>query len=236
VKKYTVIIPAAGQGKRLKPLTDKIPKSMVRVGNSTILEIQLNSLPDDKIKEIVFIVGHAKEIFIEYVNKLNLKHKYYFVHNKEYESTNCAYSLFQAKDFFNDGFIYFNSDLLLKRENILSIFNQESDNVAGARKNTSYTTDLQKLYVNGGAIEKWSLHLDGANAEVMGPIKLCADDAKQLLLFYNSLSENRKKELHCFSLFSERVENILFKPVYFSDGSWVEIDTPEDLQIASEMF
>ena len=90
--------------------------------------------------------------------------------------------------------------------------------------------------VKNGRVEKWSLNLDDANAEIMGPIRMCAADAKRMIAYYDSLSEREKMNLHCFSLFSEQIESIAFSPVFFEDGTWMEIDTQEDLKSATQIF
>ena len=56
-EKYTLIIAAAGQGTRLKPLTNETPKSLLKVGNKSILEWQLTSIPKEYISELIIIVG-----------------------------------------------------------------------------------------------------------------------------------------------------------------------------------
>ena len=59
------VILAAGVGKRLKPLTDDLPKPMVRVNGRPILEYTLSILPKE-IDEVILIVGYLKEKIIEY--------------------------------------------------------------------------------------------------------------------------------------------------------------------------
>jgi N-acetyl-alpha-D-muramate 1-phosphate uridylyltransferase len=49
---------AAGLGTRLKPLTDRIPKALVRVGDKTLLERIIEILRDAGIDEIVINVHH----------------------------------------------------------------------------------------------------------------------------------------------------------------------------------
>lgn len=54
------IILAAGEGKRLRPLTKHIPKPMVAVGGQPILEYTLSILPK-QIDEVVLVVGYRGE-------------------------------------------------------------------------------------------------------------------------------------------------------------------------------
>lgn len=59
------VILAGGVGKRLRPLTDDIPKPMVRVNGVPILEYTLSILPKE-IDEAILVVGYKKEKIIEY--------------------------------------------------------------------------------------------------------------------------------------------------------------------------
>jgi len=59
------VILAAGEGKRLRPLTNDLPKPMVRVNGKPILEYTLEILPSI-ISEVIMVVGYQKEKIIEY--------------------------------------------------------------------------------------------------------------------------------------------------------------------------
>ena len=54
------VILAAGIGKRLRPLTNDLPKAMVMVNGKPILEYTLGILPE-VIDEIILVVGYQKE-------------------------------------------------------------------------------------------------------------------------------------------------------------------------------
>ena len=60
---------AAGLGTRLKPLTDKIPKALVRVGGKPLIEYALKNLVAAGSKRIVVNVHHFANQIIEYLQQ-----------------------------------------------------------------------------------------------------------------------------------------------------------------------
>ena len=85
------IILAAGQGTRLRPLTDDIPKCMVEVNGKPILNRQLDTLQSAGIENIIVVTGYEE-------NKIN-DPRITKVFNEEYASTNMLYSLLCAEDY-----------------------------------------------------------------------------------------------------------------------------------------
>uniref|UniRef100_A0A7J3PK86 Nucleotidyltransferase family protein n=1 Tax=Staphylothermus marinus TaxID=2280 RepID=A0A7J3PK86_STAMA len=57
---------AGGFGKRLKPYTDEIPKSLIEICGKPILEWQINWLKKHGFNEIVLLIGYKKEKIIDY--------------------------------------------------------------------------------------------------------------------------------------------------------------------------
>ena len=55
------ILPLAGKGTRLRPLTHTRPKPLLRVGNRTVLDHVLELLEEAGVDEIVGITGHLKD-------------------------------------------------------------------------------------------------------------------------------------------------------------------------------
>ncbi|MEE9450615.1 MAG: sugar phosphate nucleotidyltransferase, partial [Ignavibacteriaceae bacterium] len=52
------MILAAGLGTRLKPITDSTPKALVKVGNTTLLEICIKNLKVQGTSDIIINVHH----------------------------------------------------------------------------------------------------------------------------------------------------------------------------------
>ncbi len=60
------VIMAAGRGSRLMPLTENVPKSLVKVNGVPMLELMLKQLKSAGITEVVIIVHHLKGEVMNY--------------------------------------------------------------------------------------------------------------------------------------------------------------------------
>lgn len=99
VKKAVVL--AAGEGTRLKPITDAIPKEMIRVGKKPAIEHVLSVLKSGGIEDVLIIVGWKKHALIDYLgsgDRLGLK--IYFRMQEKPKGTAHATAL--AEDFIDD--------------------------------------------------------------------------------------------------------------------------------------
>ena len=93
-----------------------------------------------------------------------------------------------------EGFIILNCDLLFKIHNLVNLSQSNYLNAVNVRKNNKHRTDLQDVVIDDNKIIKWSLNLIDANAEVMGPLKVCADDAEKVIEYFDSLPESKKRK------------------------------------------
>lgn len=125
-----VIILAAGQGTRLRPLTDYCPKCMVEVNGKSIIERQLDTMHSCGIedKDITIIAGYRNDVLKEKFKGTEIK----FIVNEEYETTNmvcslmCARSLMETEEdiLISYGDIIYNKEVLgkiLKSEEDMSV-------------------------------------------------------------------------------------------------------------------
>jgi len=56
-----VIVPLAGKGTRLLPLTRRVPKPLVRVAGRPVMDYVMDAIAGLEIEELIVIVGHLKE-------------------------------------------------------------------------------------------------------------------------------------------------------------------------------
>ena len=68
----TAIILAAGKGRRMLPLTKKIPKALIKIKNKTLIERKISSLKKINIKKIHVTVGHKSFLLSKYLSKKNI--------------------------------------------------------------------------------------------------------------------------------------------------------------------
>ncbi|MDK2849867.1 MAG: glucose-phosphate thymidylyltransferase [Candidatus Woesearchaeota archaeon] len=81
--KFQAIIPAAGVGKRLRPLTHTLPKSLVPVAGKPIIVHIIDELVSIGIEDIVLILGYFGEKIEEYLKQHYPQIKFTFVYQRE---------------------------------------------------------------------------------------------------------------------------------------------------------
>ena len=66
------IILAGGRGKRLRPITDYVPKPLVPIKNMPIIEWQLRYLKKFGIDEVIICTGYKQEMIENHLNMKNI--------------------------------------------------------------------------------------------------------------------------------------------------------------------
>ncbi len=104
------IILAAGYGKRIHPVTNGLPKSMLQIGDKSLLHHMIGACLRIGIEDFVFVLGYEIDKMKTHIGEV--LESFTVVYNPDYRTTNTIYSLWLARENFDDDFLYFNADIL----------------------------------------------------------------------------------------------------------------------------
>ena len=104
---------AAGAGRRLQPLTDDLPKTLLQIDDErSILDLAIANLKQVGIDDVVVVTGFAAARVDERKPELEKRYgvKLELVENPKAEIWNNAYSLWCARHTFGEGVLLVNGD------------------------------------------------------------------------------------------------------------------------------
>ena len=118
------VILAAGEGRRLRPFTETMPKVMLPVANKPILEYVIDAVKKSGITEIIIVVGYKKEVIMEYFKSYKNVKIIYVTQDKQLGT---AHALLQAKNHIKGPFIVLSGDNIIDKKSILNLIKDKSE-------------------------------------------------------------------------------------------------------------
>ena len=107
------VIMAAGIGQRMRPITETIPKPMVRVNGTRMIDTVIRGLHHNGITEIYIVVGHLKEAF----NALKADYPgITLIENPDYLRCNNISSLYYAREHLENAIILDGDQIIYHQE------------------------------------------------------------------------------------------------------------------------
>jgi bifunctional UDP-N-acetylglucosamine pyrophosphorylase/glucosamine-1-phosphate N-acetyltransferase len=119
------IVLAAGEGKRMRPLTAKRPKVMLPLANHPMMEHLVIAARDAGIREFVFVVGYGEREIRRHFgdgSRFGISISY----TPQRHQLGTADALNAARDFISGPFILMNGDMIVKTEDIQAICKKEA--------------------------------------------------------------------------------------------------------------
>ena len=241
-----VIFLAAGSGRRLEEYTQNLPKALVKINDSSLIDLQIKLLKKNKIFKIIIVRGYKKEQFsikdVEYID------------DDEYSTHDQLGSLICAlKEISGDVLIMF-ADIIFEQKILDQIINSNSDISIAVDQNwkTRYNQQENKQFPalveikNGKVISITEKQKNTSNqtAEFLGILKLSENGSRILVDTIVKVKDHIGKFHDSANFRTAKLTDILQEMIQskqevlpiFVDGKWVEIDTEDDLKIAKNIF
>ena len=249
--KAKAIIIAAGLGSRLKNYTEDLPKCMLKFGDKTLLERQIEAYRDCGINNISVIRGYKKE-------KINYEDLRYY-ENPDFENNNILNSLFYAEEELNGNVIVSYSDILFEAYVVRRLLESQADisivvdidwrgyyvgrkeHPIAEAENVIFNANNEVLKIGKILTEK-----DDVHGEFIGMLKFTPRGAEIFKKHFH-----RAKEIYWDKPYQRAA---IFQKAYITDiiqdmadfgvpvhcviieRGWKEIDTVEDYQNALKEF
>jgi len=223
------LILAAGRGTRLG--LDELPKCLIKLGERSLIEYQIECLKKLNIKKIFVVTGYNSEKIKE-----KLKDSVNYIHNDEFATTNNIHSILKAENFLTDDFICVYGDLFFDKKILKKCVESKNDITLMIEKNLRDETTRVKIENNEIVLVNKNIDFDNADGNFIGMMKCSKNCIEE---FFKSINQLAKVNSQAY--YTVAIENMIKngEKINFdiTDGlSWTDIDTNEDLLIAKEMF
>jgi len=232
------LILAAGVGKRLKPITNRIPKTLIKIEGKPILDYILTNVKKCGIKDVLIVTGYKGDLIQKYVGNgsrwgLNVN----YCHNKWYSATENIFSVQLAtKELMGNEFILINADDLFSPVILQRLIEAPGNIVLAVDGEGTLGTEEMKVSVDeNGRVNGISKELNPSESfgEDIGIVKFSEEGGKA---FFNAIEDViQKKGSHFY--FQEALHYLTTQeyPITYvnvEDEPWIEIDDHFDLKCA----
>lgn len=226
------IILAAGKATRLLPLTKEVPQSMLKIGEKTILEIQIGGLGKAGIEDIVVIAGYLSRKLEKFCGTLGIKTLF----NPFYDVSGMAGNLWAAKEEMKGGFLFLYSDVLFDLEIIKGLL-KNKDDICLAIKKDGLREEAEKVNEENGTVKSIGKdRMDSSSGEFIGIAKFSKTGAEKITKELKNILriDLNASFINVISSLIKKGEIVTVDDI--KNARFIDIDFPEDLKKAKELF
>lgn len=236
------VVLAAGEGKRLRPLTDDIPKALAPVdGDTTILDIALRNLRAVGVEEVSIVSGYAAERIDALLPALSETYdlRLSTIFNDKASIWNNAYSLWLAREQLARGAFVVNGDTVHPVDVEQRMLAARGPDVLIALDDAKSLAEeeMKVILDDEGALRRINKALDpnAVNGEYIGVTLVEPAGAEPLADALKAVFE-RDTTLYYEDGFQELADRGgVIKTASVGGLSWVEVDNHDDLARAREI-
>lgn len=233
------IILAAGQSKRLWPITHNKPKCLLSFGKTTIIDRQMKTLLENGVTDVVIVVGFQAQKLIGHLKKWHPAIRFTFIMNKKYKETYPAYGLWLARKFLKGSVLYLNADVLFDPEIVKKVVQDKRPSVTAIQRVPWDEEEVNVILDEQSRVLELGKHVsENLNCgEFIGVTKIGASFNKELVKVLQDFAQ--KKEYKKFAADALNLSIQRGQRLYAIDVTnleAIEIDTPEDFTRAKKLW
>jgi choline kinase len=230
----TVVVLAAGRGRRLGALTDDRPKCLLAVGDSTPLGLLLDQLDTRRVGRVVLIVGHARERIHDFVAARPGRIPVVEVFNPRYDDANNIVSAALARPYADRGFVLVNSDVICDPGILGEALDGGEESFLVVDPALPPRAEAMKVRYQGGRLAAIGKGLDPAasDGEYIGIARFDPPGARAFLAAADRLIAKGGEGEWYEAAIGEACRQHPFGQRSTRGRAWIEIDDPADLERA----
>ncbi len=240
------LILAAGMGNRLGKHTESNTKCMVKINDKTLIEYTLDALRAIELERVIIVTGYEGRKLQDFIGNNYKGMTIVYVNNEVYNKTNNIYSLWLARDLFQeDDTILLESDVIFEEVILKELIKNPNPNVAVVDKFESWMDGTVTIIDDNDKItslipKKNFSWQDVSNYyKTVNIYKFSRGFIKNCYLpFLNSYIEvfgNNEYYEQALRVLTY-LDNIDFKAHKLKGEKWYEVDDIQDLDIAEVLF
>lgn len=245
------VILAAGMGTRLMPLTKEIPKALLKINETTLLERMIKNFIACDVTKFIVIVGYNRDKVMDLCPQLAEKYNVEIrtLVNEEYDVTNTSVSTFIASKLIEDDpedFVLVNGDNVVDPQIIqrivecphtgMIIDNFKQLNEESFKIIIDNETFNEEKTISNGNINSIGKGLDivSSSGEFIGVSKVIGSDIVEFNEILSGLIDEDPQNYYDFAYKDlSKIKTIDF--VLTNGLKWTEIDDHRDWEIAQNL-
>ncbi len=236
-----VIILAAGQGRRLLPLTADIPKALLDIGGQTLIGRQIDAFATCGVKEFVVVTGYGSALMEEALARIAGRNGVVIrtVYNPFYAISDNLASCWMARHEMDADFIQVNGDNVFRAGLAEALLKAGGAPVIVAvNRKDAYDADDMKVMLDGSRLTEIgkTLPLEAVNAEATGFYVFRGEGPR----LYRETLEEMMREPQALkqwfpSAIGQLAKHIAVGTIDLTGHVWCEVDFPTDLTQARQL-
>lgn len=243
---YTAVLLAAGYGSRISGMTDR-PKCLLEVNGETLIEKNFAIWKNLGIRKVNIVVGYKKELIQTVTKKYENDFELNLIENTDYKTQGNTFSLYIGIKDIRNACLIFDADLAYE-EKILKDFllnTEQSEILVGegslddveCAKTLVDNKGYARMTVDKREVSKEELRKYKFAGEAIGILKFNKKETSNLIISAQNFLEDKSKiHLNWEHLLNDFLLENEVGTHLFKNGKWVEIDTPEDYELAKKLF